>query len=268
VSDSAPGEFSGHGPKFSDSAGVPWAGRHFESNPFARDDGSAPRALHESLIRFARGSVGYAEVIAQIGGARFLIPLLAERSETGIAADGRVFDKAAELSVVSVQTPDGQAALPAFTSVATMTAWDASARPVPVTGVRLALAAVSEKIGRLIIDPGADTEFAVRAPAIHAVAAEQPWSAPWEDERVQAAFLEPASEFAVITGMLLTPGDPRARLVAPELTVTLIVMQGLDAGQLKDVTAELTQRWSSDPVIAARVDSIAVKLRPDPDAHI
>ena len=45
-------------------------------------------------------------------------------------------------------------------------------------------------------------------------------------------------------------------------------MQGLDAGQLKDVTAELTQRWSSDPVIAARVDSIAVKLRPDPDAHI
>jgi len=45
----------GHGsqdhasPKQGDSAGVPWEGRSFESNPHAGDDGSADPALLDAL---------------------------------------------------------------------------------------------------------------------------------------------------------------------------------------------------------------------------
>ncbi len=38
-----------------DSAGVPWEGRSFESNPHAADDGSADPALLAALLRFRAG---------------------------------------------------------------------------------------------------------------------------------------------------------------------------------------------------------------------
>jgi len=38
--------------RFADSAGVPWAGRSFEPNPHANDDGSADPALLLALTNF------------------------------------------------------------------------------------------------------------------------------------------------------------------------------------------------------------------------
>lgn len=35
--------------KFHDSAGVPWEGRQFGTNPFASDDGSTPAAVAKAL---------------------------------------------------------------------------------------------------------------------------------------------------------------------------------------------------------------------------
>ena len=47
----------------SDSAGVPWEGRHFEPNPAADDDGSAPEPLMAAIRRFRAGEGGEAEVV-------------------------------------------------------------------------------------------------------------------------------------------------------------------------------------------------------------
>ncbi len=257
-----------HDPHLADSAGVPWLGRHFEGNEFAGDDGSAPEVLHEALLRHSLGSIGQAEVLRHVGASRFLIPLVAELGEAGVGPTGSITDKSAELSVVTVATPDGRSALLAFTSLASLALWDPDARPVPVTGLRLALAAKSDGTTRIVIDPGSDTEFAVRGPAIEALAAERDWVAPWEDERVLAAFMEPASQFAAITGLVLAPGDQFARLRGPEVVVHLTVMQGLDAGQLKSVTTELSEAWQHDPLITSRVDSVGLKLAPDPNARV
>lgn len=251
-----------------DSAGVPWQGRHFAGNEFAGDDGSAPVALHEALVRYHLGSIGQAEVVRHIAASRFLIPLVAALGEAAVGPTGATVDKSADLSVVTVATPDGLTALPAFTSVESLARWDPAARPVPVTGLRLALAANGDGIPRVVIDAASETEFVLRQPAIQALAAEREWTAPWDDERVLAAFMEPASEFAVITGLVLTPGDATARLRGPELFVHLTVMQGLDAGQLKVITDELSERWRDDLLIAARVDSIGVKLAPDANARV
>lgn len=241
-----------------DSSGVSWAGRRFEPNVFAGDDGSAPPVLHEALVRCGIGSIGPEEVVAHVGESRFLIPLLAEEDEAA----------ASELAVVTVRTPDGLTAIPAFTSVDALRTWDPRSRPVPVDGIRLALAAVSEQTPRVVLDPGADTEFVLRAPVLRAVAEGTPWLPPWRDERLLTAFMEPASEYAVITGLVLAPGDIRCRLEGPEAVVHLTVMRGLDAGQLKAITDDLSNRWRADTLIASRVDSIGIKLAPDPDRSL
>ena len=62
-----------------DSAGVPWEGRSFESNPHAGDDGSADPALLDALLRFRAGSGAQTEVVDAFRTARVLIPLIAEK---------------------------------------------------------------------------------------------------------------------------------------------------------------------------------------------
>ena len=84
----------GHGsqdhasPKQGDSAGVPWEGRSFESNPHAGDDGSADPALLDALLRFRAGEGAQSEVVDAFRTARVLIPLVAEKGEEGVAPSG------------------------------------------------------------------------------------------------------------------------------------------------------------------------------------
>jgi hypothetical protein len=47
-------------------------------------------------------------------------------------------DKISEMVLVTLRRPDGTTAVPAFTSVAALTTWRSSARPVPVGGSVLA----------------------------------------------------------------------------------------------------------------------------------
>ena len=51
-----------------------------------------------------------------------------------------------------------------------MSRWDAAARPVPADGVRTAVAASADDTDLIVIDPGSDTEFVIRRPAVWAIA--------------------------------------------------------------------------------------------------
>ena len=121
-----------------DSAGVPWAGRSFQPNPHAADDGRAPEALAAAVRRFRSGEGGQAEVVAAFGGSRLLIPLLADLGDGGaeLGEHGLPVDKSQELSIVTVEGPDGRRVLPVFASVEAMSAWNPVARPVPPAAVR------------------------------------------------------------------------------------------------------------------------------------
>ena len=67
-----------------DSAGVPWEGRSFESNPHAGDDGSADAALLAALEAFHAGSGDAVAIVDAYRDARLLIPLVAEAGDVGI----------------------------------------------------------------------------------------------------------------------------------------------------------------------------------------
>lgn len=243
-----------------DSAGVPWEGRRFAANASAGDDGSAPPKLLEAIRRFRAGELGEAEVVDAVRESRLLIPLLAEAGEVGLTPDGRTVDKTQELSIVTVEAPDGRAILPAFTSVAAMSAWNPSARPVPTAGPRVALAAVGDGTDLVIIDPTSATEFAIRRPALWAMTQMTPWIPCYLDPEVLAAFMAGAAPENAVTAVELLPGDPDARLAGPELVVRLRVEDGLDRSELSAMLMRLQERWGSDETIATRVESLAVRV--------
>ena len=251
-----------------DSAGVPWQGRHFEPNPFAADDGAADPRLLAALADFRRGREDRTAVIDAVRGARLLVPLIAEVGEIGVNTHGSVIDKSSELSIVTVAGPDGRKVMPAFTSAEAMRSWKPAARPVPVDAVRLALAAVSEDTELVILDPTASTEFAIRRPALWAIARQSPWSLPETDPEVTAAFRDPVGLEVAVPAISVTSGDPASRLAAPEILVTLALAPGLDQLAIAALLQRLHGAWSDSPTITERVDSLSVKLVPATDFDV
>lgn len=243
-----------------DSAGVPWDGRAFEHNVHSDDDGAAPGRLIEALRRFRARELGEAEVVTALRESRLLIPLVAALGESGQSGTGMRTDKSQELSIVTVSGPDGRNVLPVFSSVAAMAAWNERARPVPVDAVRLALAAASEETDLVVLDPTSETEYVLRRPALWSIAQSLPWQPSYLDEEVLSAFLAAAEPEKAIRAVQLAPGDPDARLAGVELIVHLSLVDGLDRRAIDGLIESLRERWSTDSIIAARVDSLRVEL--------
>jgi hypothetical protein len=243
-----------------DSAGTPWAGRSFEPNPHASDDGSADPALKRALESFRSGSGDQSAVVDAYRSARLLIPLLAEKGDEGTGPTGLTVDKTQELSIVTVAAPDGRRVLPVFTSVETLMRWDAAARPVPADGVRTALAAADDDTDLIIIDPASPTEFILRRPAVWAIAQGHAWEPSFVSPEVFAGLQESIGGELAILDLAVSAGDPEARLRGPELVVALELMPGLDKAELDTVLARLAARWAADDRIAVLVDSLTVKL--------
>ena len=241
-----------------DSAGQPWSGRHFEANTSADDDGSAPEHLIEAIRRFRARELGEAEVIEALRTARLLIPLVAHLGEDGLNEHGH--DKTQELAIVTVVGPDGRTVLPAFSSVAAMSAWNPRARPIPADATRVALAAAHEQTDLVVIDATSATEFAIRRPALRALATGEGWIPSYLDEQVLDAFAAAATGEPAARSVALSAGDPDARLAGPELVVQLTLAPGLTQTELAALLATLQQRWAASPIIADRVDSLKVQL--------
>lgn len=246
-------------PHLSDSAGRPWAGRHFDENTSASDDGTAPAGLDAALRSFARGTGSAEVVVEQARGARFLIPLVAHLGEEGENEHGVRIDKKQELSIVTVAGPDGRDVLPVFSSVAAMARWNPAARPVPADGRRVALAAAGESTELVVIDPVSEHEFALRRPALWAIARGDAWLAAWRDPAVLEAFRGSVADEPAVSGVRLESGDPLSRLRGPDTMVLLAVEPGLDRAELGVLLTRLGERWAADPIIAERVDSLGVR---------
>ena len=243
-----------------DSAGVPWEGRSFQPNPHSGDDGSADPALLAALIAFHAGEGPAADVVDAYRSARLLIPLVAQKGEEGVGPTGLTVDKTQELSIVTVAAPDGRKVLPVFSSVATMSRWDAAARPVPADGIRTALSAAADDTELIVIDPGSDTEFVLRRPAVWAIGQGHPWEPPHVSPEVFAGLQESIGTELGVLDLSVAAGDVHSRLRGPELVVSLHLVDGLDQAALDAILQRLASRWASDDRVAVLVDSLAVKL--------
>ncbi|GAB2521996.1 SseB family protein [Paramicrobacterium agarici] len=243
-----------------DSAGQPWEGRSFRPNDRAADDGGAPPGLVAAIESFHRGGDDGRGVVAEFATSRLLIPLVAHAGEHGVTDEGLVVDKTQELSIITVEGPDGRNVMPVFSSVATMQAWNPQARPVPAEGVRVALAAAEERTDLVVLDATSRTEFVIRRPALWAVAQSHPWIPSFADPEVLEAFERSAVNDDRVVAVRLAPGDPTAQLRAPETVVTLTLVPGLGREELSQIVTRLSELWAADEVIANRVDSLKVAI--------
>ena len=246
--------------RFADSAGKPWAGRSFDENQNQHDDGRAPEHLLVALKNFANQKISADKVVDALRGSRLLIPLVANLGESGEGAHGHTVDKSAELSIITVSTPDNQVALPAFTSVEAMQAWNPKARPVPNQARVVALAAASENSTRLVIDATSEHEFVLRRPAIAALAQDLPWQSAEANLLVRNAVDQAIDSIEQIKHFTLLSGDPLSRLAGPELVVVLYLAPGLSSTELESIEGQIFERLSLAKEFVAAVDSMAIKF--------
>lgn len=232
------------------------------SSPFAGDDGSADPALTATLTRYADGGAELADVVAALAPTRVLVPVLAELEVEGVVEhDGHAHtvDKEASAGVVALRTPDGRTALPVFTGVVAMTRWRADARPVPSDVARAALSAVTEGWEVMVLDAGGPVTAVLPRTAVYALAQGLPWrpavSGGRVDDDVRAAVREAVAGVRLVAGADAVPGT-RA-----EVAVELAVLPGLDRPALDRVLGQVNAALAQHPDVAARVDSLELRVR-------
>lgn len=246
--------------RFTDSAGVPWEGREFSANKFEEDSGLAPAEFLKVMKDFREGLNSVLEVVDVIRSMRLLVPLVANLGESEVLESGLKVDKSAELSIVTVKSPDGQDALVAFSSVEAMAKWNKSARPVPSDAIRVTLAAAAQGATRVVIDPGSETEFVLRRPLIAKIAQEKNWQPVELDQRVSDAIQLSIKDEGQVLDFQLFSADPTFRLLGPELEVRLNLEKGMEPSSVRDLVDRVTKAWSESEAFAELVDSVAVKL--------
>ena len=109
-----------------------------------RDDDGSP----DSSIRHASD---HRSLVDALRVGRVIVAVVAVADETDDIG-GLTAEKSSDMSVVSMIAADGRRALLAFTGLDALREWDPTARPVPVSGVDAARAAVDDGCEAIVLD--------------------------------------------------------------------------------------------------------------------
>lgn len=110
---------------------------------FARDDGAPDAAIRHAL--------DHRDLIDALRSGRVIVAVVATVDEVEVV-DGLQTDKSSDMSIVSMVTADGRRGLLAFTGLDALRAWNPQARPVPVTGIDAARAALEDGCEAVVLD--------------------------------------------------------------------------------------------------------------------
>lgn len=218
---------------------------------FEGDDGSAPPALTAALDQ-----ADPATLMAALRESRLLVPIVAEPVETATEG-GLTVDKQTDMAAVTLVAPDGERALPVFSSLETLAAWDPHARPVPVTSARAAQAAVSERCDVVVVDVSGPRTRVLRPSMVWALAQERDWLPPHLDPFVASGVARAVAGEEDVRSHHLEEGAPPAQGV---LGVCLELAEGLDAAAVQDVATRVGERLATDGELRARIDGLAFRI--------
>lgn len=274
-----------------DSAGVAWEGRDLSgpgiegsANPlhaFDHDDGTADPAWAAVLGRLAQGEADEADVVRTLSRMRVfaaVVPTVAETSEHEHSGHDHEHgetlhgDKAADVALVSLQSRGGRRALPVFSSVPALTSWNPQARPVAAWMPRACLSAVDEGNELVVVDPGAETTFVVRRPAVWALGQQQDWTPSYQDPSLARAVGSVVDLVPGLERIGLAPGAGVATQTAsgqvlpgggagPELKIVAFPEPGMDEAGLRLMAATLQQLLGEIPTLAERADSVEITVQ-------
>jgi hypothetical protein len=246
------GNDTAHSGSGTDSNGAPWQGRDLNGTGSDADLGAADPDLLAAL----ENSQDDAALMAAVARARLLIPMIAVPREMA-NPEQLTASRSADMAVMTLTASDGQRAFPVFSSVAALSAWDATARPSPVTSSRAAQGAVTEGCDVLLLDTGSGHERVLRPSMVWALAQQRDWLAAHADPFVAAALLRAtADEHDVID--CVGEGDPGQ---AGILRVVLGLRPGLDGRDVQALVTRVAERIATDGEARARIDGLSFTIR-------
>jgi len=197
---------------------------------FSNDDGTAPAELVAALSAWTHGRADAHQVVAALSASRLLVPIIAvldSMSDSDAAEIAR--EKDSHLATPIIAGAGGRRGLPAFTSVAALTAWRDDARPVPTVTVEVARAALQEDVDGVVIDVAGPVPFTVPRAALEALAMERPWLPAEADPVVRQAVGDALIGVAGLTAIELGPdpdgGDIQVVLVLTPETDPMTALQ-------------------------------------------
>ena len=239
-----------------DSAGTPFGGREVTGTGFDDDTGAADPALADAL-----GDPGdEVALMAALGAARLLVPIVAEPVSVDTSgehsAGGLTVEKQTDMAAVTLVAPDGTRALPVFSSMAAIAAWDPQARPVPVTAARAGQAAVGERCDVMVVDVAGPATVALRPSMVWALAQQREWLPAHEDEVVRRSVATAVREQDAVLSHEVGPGAPGEGI----LRISLTLRPGLDAAAVQAVATAVGERLATDGEIRARIDGLAFAI--------
>jgi hypothetical protein len=183
------------------------------------------------------------------GGVRVGVEPGAGRSSR--SGPGFQSEKAAEVMLITIKGSDGRIALPAFTSLDTLSRWSAEARPVPASTQRVCAGALSEGADLVVIDPAGPATVELSGAVLWALAEGRTLVPLAEDRAVIGAIREASAGMArAFSGTFLQPGADQNT----DLVIQLVAQAGANAAELRDAASELASRLAADPIMRARLD--------------
>jgi len=170
----------------------------------------------------------------------------------------RASNRATDMAVVTMSLPDGQRGFPVFSSLATLSDWDASARPSPVTASRAAQGAVAEGCDVMLLDVGSGHERVLRPSMVWALAQQRDWLPAHTDPFVAQALLRATADEADVIDCVGEEGDPAG---AGILRVRLTLRAGLESAQVQALATRVGEAIATDGEARARIDGLAFTIR-------
>jgi hypothetical protein len=235
----------------SDSAGISFGGRQLSGTGFDHDLGDADPTLDAALADPGQE----AALVRAVEQARLLVPIVAEPAEVDDSRDLTI-EKQTDLAAVTLVAPDGTRALPVFSSLGALAAWDPQARPVPVTAARAAQAAVSERCDVMVLDLAGPRTVALRPSMVWALAQQREWLPAHEDPTVARAVEAAVAEQPHVMAHQLGPGAPGEGV----LRVGLQLQPGLDSATVQQIATAIGERLATDGELRARIDGLAFSI--------
>jgi hypothetical protein len=211
-----------------DSAGIPFGGRELSGTGFDGDTGAADPALVAAMADPGdeRG------LMAAVAAARLLVPIVAEPVSTDASGE-HVVEKQTDMAAVTLVAPDGTRALPVFSSMQAIAAWDPQARPV-----------------------AGERSLALRPSMVWALAQQREWLPAHEDDTVARAVADAVHDQPDVVAHQLAAGAPGEGVLRLHLTL----VPGLDADRVQAVATAIGERLATDGEIRARIDGLAFSI--------
>jgi hypothetical protein len=225
------------------------------AQPFSGDDGSPDPELARAVQAYAAGRGGLAELAAGLGRARLFVPIVAVLDGAGDAHALRTAgDAGADMALITLTGKDGSRALPVFTGVSALAAWDGDARPVPVEAARAAQAAVAEGCQVLLLDLGSPHTVLVPRSLVWALGQGRLWLPPSQDPQVLDGVSQACASVPEVVGVEVEPAD------GAELSIVLGLPPGLDRERLARVAEAVRARLRASEVVAERAEGVHLRF--------